>query len=172
MGSASSATTDFAGEAFLAFVTGRAIISEADGALSEDELADLREQRDIAVQAWEKAIAASAVHYINECLQDIALFNSTVEDEAKSDLFHNYAKHWSELKGFALSFQFNRHSPMTDEQFAMLHEKIGITPVLYTAEPSNIAAYKAALLEARDILKAAYGFDDANMGDENGQNGW
>jgi len=86
--------------------------------------------------------------------------------------FLDHAKHWSELKGFALSLQFNPRSPLTGAQFEALHGKLGDRPVLPNATPSDIAAYKTALQDARNILKAAYGFADANMGDANGLNGW
>ena len=42
------------------------------------------------------------------------LNNIGTDDFSYSDL----AKHWSEMKGFALGLQFNRLSPVTDEQFA------------------------------------------------------
>jgi hypothetical protein len=35
-----------------------------------------------------------------------------------------------------------------------------------------LAAYKQALLDARDLLQTSYGFDAGNMGDDNGENGW
>ena len=168
-GSTEPARTQFASQAFTAFVQGRAIIATATGPLSPDDLQDIQEQRDLAVDAWEKAIAATAVHYINSMLQDIQKFNTA---DNTSSLFLSYAKHFSELKGFALSLQFNRRSPMTSDQFFFLHEKIGITPVLSNASESDIAAYRQALLEARSILQTGYSFDSANMGDSNGKNGW
>jgi hypothetical protein len=33
-------------------------------------------------------------------------------------------------------------------------------------------AYRAALIDARAILAESYSFDAANIGDENGENGW
>jgi hypothetical protein len=166
LGSAASAKTDFSGDAMKAFLHGRALIAAAKGPLTEVEKAALEKQRDIAVLAWEKAIAASAVHYINEVLVDMARFGGA---EYK---FVDHAKHWSELKGFALSLQFNPRSPLTDAQFETLHAKLGDRPVLPNASPTDIAAYKAGLIEARGLLKTAYGFADANMGDSNGLNGW
>ena len=106
--------------------------------------------------AWEKAIASTAVHYINDCLQDL---NASSLDAA------NLAKHWSELKGFALGFQFNPRSPMSDADFVTFHNLIGDAPSLD-------AGYPADLVEARELLENAYSFDSANMGDANGENGW
>ena len=63
---------------------------------------ELKAHRDAALSAWEKAIAATVVHYINDVIGDM---------EAEDYSFYDHAKHWSEMKGFALSFQFNRRSP-------------------------------------------------------------
>lgn len=163
-GSAASAPTDFSGEAFDAFLTGRAIIATAEGELDEQRRRDLLAQRDLAVLAWEKAIAASVVHYVNEVLVDMGKFGTAEYS------FADHAKHWSELKGFALAFQFNPRSPMTDAQFATLHEKLGTAPALPGA--ANVDAYKAGLLEVKQLFKTAYGFADANLGDAGGAGGW
>ena len=96
------------------------------------------------------------VHYINDVLQDL---NATEVDAA------GLAKHWSELKGFALAFQFNPNSPMSDADFAQLHSLLG-------TGPSLDASYQADLLTARGLLRDAYSFDNSNMGDDNGEGGW
>ena len=75
--------------------------------------------------------------------------------------FYDHAKHWSELKGFALSLQFNRRSPVTAENFARVQDLIGTAPALPGAE--NFDAYGEGLLEARAILQQAYGFDDNDV---------
>jgi hypothetical protein len=167
-GSSSSATTDFTKNAFDAFLKGRTIITEANGALSTDAMTALKVQRDKAVLNWEKAIAATVVHYCNDTLQDMAKFNTSDYS------FTDHAKHWSELKGFALGLQFNPNSPLTDANFELFHQKIGDAPVLpnSTTTAQQITDYKTAIKEAKAILKSAYSFNDANMGDDNGQNGW
>ena len=68
---------------------------------------ELQGFRDTALMAWEKSIAATAVHYVNDTLGDYENFG-TDSFELRSDL----AKHWSELKGFVVSLQFNRRSPL------------------------------------------------------------
>ncbi len=160
----SVAPTDFSGDAMTAFLTGRTIIAGADGALSGDELAELRIQRDIVVQNWEMAIAATVVHYINDVIQDMNAFDT--DDYS----FASHAEHWSEMKGFALSFQFNRNSPLNPADFAALHQHLGGTPALPGQE--SIDAYREALLDARTIVGDAYGFDAANLGDRDGEGGW
>ncbi len=163
-GSAESAPTDFSGEAFQAFLTGRAIITAAGGALTEHEMEHLVEQRDIAVAAWEKAIGASIVHYVNQVLVDMGTIGTGDYD------FYDHAKHWSEMKGFSLALQFNPRSPVTDAQFADLQDLLGQAPVL--TGTTELDAYRDDLNAAKDLLQSAYGFDDANMGDADGLAGW
>ena len=118
------------------------------------------------MSAWEKAIAATVVHYINDVLQDMS------QMQGSGYSFASHAKHWSELKGFALGFQFNPASPLSDADFIEFHELVGDRPVLETASDEERLAYQEALLEARSLLGAAYGFDSANLGDSGGIGGW
>lgn len=164
--SAAAAPTDFTGAIFDAFVAGRDIIGSAGDTLSDAEQAQLLAQRDIIVQSWEQVIAATVVHYVNATLRDTLAFGSDTYD------FYDHAKHWSEMKGFALAFQFSRFSPLTGEQLARIHELMGHAPVLPGAAQEDIDAYTAGLLEARGILQDAYGFDAANVGDDLGESGW
>ena len=154
--------TDFSGGAWKGFVRGRTLIAEAGGALDDDQLAALRAARDDVLSNWERAIAATCVHYINDVLQDMGAGDAYD--------FYDHAKHWSELKGFALGLQFNRMSPLAAADFATLHDLIGQAPALPGSE--GFDAYAEALLTARTLLGAAYGLDPANLGDENGQGGW
>ena len=118
-------------------------------------LETLRGYRDQALGAWEMAIVGTVIHYINDTLQDI---------NNEADL-GDLAKHWSEAKGFALSMQFNPHSPLSDDDFVRLHDFLG-------QNPERTEEYVIALIEARTLLGQVYGVDDANLGDENGENGW
>lgn len=160
-GSAESAPTDFSGATMAAFLEGRRIIAEADGELSDDEFNALLIQRDIVVTNWEKAIAATAVHYINDVIRD--------RNAAEYD-FVSHAKHWSELKGFMLSLQFSPHSPVVDGLLANLLLDVGVGPTLPGAPDGD--GRVAELIQVRDALGEAYGFDAANLGDEAGNNGW
>ena len=69
--------------------------------------------------------------------------------------FYDHAKHWGEMKGFALSFQFNPRSPLSGDDFAAIHAAMGTAPEL---DPMNFEAYEASLLEARTTIQVAYGF--------------
>lgn len=146
--------TDFTQDAWDAFRSGRALIRQAlldgDGELSESELNELRGYRDDAVAAWEGAIAATVVHYINDTIE-------VLEQEDPS--FLELAKVFSEMKGFALGLQFNRNSPILDD-FDELHTLMGDSPALPNDDQAVIDAYIEDLLEARDLMAAAYGFDE------------
>lgn len=165
-GAAAEAPTDFTRDAWDALRTGRAIITQAAGPLTDGAMEALKAERDKAVRAWENAIAATVVHYINETLQDMNKFGTNDYS------FTDHAKHWSELKGFALSLQFNPRKQLSDAEFAELHRLIGQAPVLPNAAQAEIEDYYQALLEARALMGEVYGFDAANLGDENGENGW
>jgi hypothetical protein len=157
-----TSATDYSAQAFEAFLNGRLLLAETAGTeLSSEQMSELEGYRDQAVLAWELAIASTAVHYINDVLQD----TSATEYD-----FEGHAKHYAELKGFALILQFNPHSPMSDAQFSELHTLLGVAPV----QPNDCGfeVYKTSLLNARTLLQEVYGFESANMGDENGEGGW
>ncbi|MGB5350708.1 MAG: DUF4856 domain-containing protein [Polyangiales bacterium] len=158
LGSAAAAPTDLSGDADVAFRTGRAIITAAYESGEEVDLEALSAQRDIAVLAWEKAYAATAIHYINDVLADMDAIGG--EDYS----FADHAKHWSELKGFALGFQFNPRSPMSQADFAAVHAAVGDAPVgASPSDPVDDASYRAELLDARSLIGDAYDFDEANV---------
>jgi len=160
----STTGTDFTKSIFDAFVTGRAIITNASDPLTADEMTALKAQRDIIVANWEKAIAATVVHYINEVVNDdMAVFGQAGYS------YSNHIKHWGELKGFSLGFQFNPRSALSDAKFAEFHTKVGERPVLpndaagVATPQATIDSYKTSLLAARDILQTAYNFDATDV---------
>ena len=147
--------TDFTKDAMTAFIKGRELLRNTAGTdLDEAQMTELLGYRDTALIAWEKAIAATAVHYINDVNGDYGKFDTA--DFSYADL----AKHWSELKGFVISLQFNRHSPLLDADHEKVNTLVGDAPELAA---DNFDAYMAKLVEARDILAAAYEFDAENV---------
>ncbi|NJK90171.1 MAG: DUF4856 domain-containing protein [Myxococcales bacterium] len=163
---ASVVPTNFSAQAMNGFLRGRAIIAAAGESLTAPELADLREARDEAAAGWENAIAATVVHYANAVLRDMSAFGTPGYD------FLAHAKHWSELKGFILSLQFSRFSKLDDSQLEQVNDLVGAGPVLPNADVAAIQAYRSGLDSLKDILQTAYGFDAANMGNEQGAEGW
>ncbi len=150
---ASVTGTTLGNEAYAALYAGRALIASASEPLTDAELGELRGHRDDALLAWERTIAATVVHYLNEVVSD--------QDALGTDeyVFEDHAKHWSEAKGFALGFQFNPHSPMTGSQFTQLHDALGTAPVVEDGGPVSLADYRAGIVAARDLLGTIYGFD-------------
>jgi hypothetical protein len=159
-------TTQFSADAWTGLIGGRSIIAASDGTPSEDDFAEMVAYRDLAVGAWEAAVAATVVHYINAILQDIGTYNTDDYD------LNRVAKHWSEAKGYGLWFQFNPNSPLDDGDFAMLHDVLGTAPLLPDAGDEAVAAWTLDLIDARGLLASAFDFDAVNVGDEQGQNGW
>jgi len=154
----SSTGTNYTRDAMEAFLAGRALINARAGqALTEEEMISLQGYRNDAVFAWEAAIGATIVHYINDTLEDMDAFGTDDYD------FLDHAKHWSEMKGFALGLQFNPRSPVSDMQFAELHGLIGDAPVLPDADSGAIDSYRDDLLAARALLQDAYGFAQADV---------
>lgn len=172
----STTGTDFTKTTFDAFVAGRLILNQAaiDGGLSAEQLADLNEQIGIAAKTWERCIAATVVHYINDVVADMGDFDNG--NFANLDNFLNLAKHWSEMKGFALGLQFSPYSPFRDGSVSGIDvndlkavlAQMGNAPVLADGSQNGVAPagtaqqaiddYIADLLAARDTLESAYGF--------------
>ena len=185
VGSAGNASpTDFTKEAFDAFLAGRKLLNDAaatPGDLSDEQVTTLNGYIKTAAVTWEKCIAATVVHYINDVTGDMDGFVDgkfavpDASNEAKT--FEDLAKHWSEMKGFALGLQFSPYSPfrsgdVADIDVDDLKEALtlmGDAPVLAdgtqmgSAFDGGVAKYKTDLRNARDILQKAYGFNAENV---------
>lgn len=155
------AGTDLTKEAFVPFYEGRKLLSETAGTeLTAEQKKDLAEHAKKALLGWEKAIVATVIHYINYVLDkdDKGDIDHIKSGDYELSQFYALAKHWSEMKGFALNMQFNPVSPFvaTEEgkaKFVELHKLMGVQPEL---DPTKIDAYKADLIKARDILAQSY----------------
>ncbi len=179
----STTGTDFSKEVFDAFLAGRFILNQAaenlDTALSNEQQTALDEQIQIAALTWEKCIAATVVHYINDVIADMGDFsNGKFADLAN---FKNLAKHWGEMKGFALGLQFSPYSPFRDGSVTNigvtnlkdLLSAMGDAPVLADGSqngvpPSGTAEgaindYIDELKNIRSVLQTAYQFAEADV---------
>jgi len=173
------ARTDFSKEVFDAFLIGRKIIGNATaaGSYSDAESTALQAQIKIASVGWEKCVAATVVHYINDVTGDMGKF--VAPDFADLKNFNDLSKHWGEMKGFALALQFSPASPFRDgsvagidvEDLRLMLSLLGDAPVLADGSQGGVAAtgtaqaaidaYLADLQTARGILEEAYTFDSA-----------
>ncbi len=173
----SDGATDFSREAMDAFLLGRQIMRNAShaGELTDAEEAVLDAQISIAAKTWEKCVAATVIHYINDTSADMNDY--VAPDFADLDNFLDMAKHWGEMKGFALTLQFSPFSPFRDgsvegidlDDLKTVLSLMGDAPVLADGSQNGmpptgtaqeaIDAYLSDLQTARDILEQAYEFD-------------
>ncbi len=168
---------DYSKDAMDAFLIGRRILENAEQAeeLTAAASEALQAQIQIASLTWEKCIAATVVHYINDVITDMGGFS----DGKFADLsnFTTLAKHWGEMKGFALGLQFSPKSPFRDgsvdginlDSLKTILTLMGDAPVLADGSQGGVAfttataqdaidKYIADLTSARDTLQTAYGF--------------
>ncbi len=138
---------DWSGDAFRAFVKGRALIS-AKGSTEA-----IAEQRAIAAEIWDKVYAANTISYIKNVQDKLA--NDTTRAAV--------AGAWSELKAFSICLQFSPYRKATDADLVKLQNWIGHGPAL--AGQARIE-YRNKLDSAKALLKTVYGFSDAQVNAE------
>ena len=116
-----------------AFIDGRQVITDADGRnLNFDERTKLLAQRDIIRDNWQKVIAESVFKYAGSTYKDIVALETIMEANGDTtDAFRKYAKHWGELKGFALALQCGPEN--LGETAVKLNRMMGLGPVLLNA---------------------------------------
>jgi hypothetical protein len=153
-----STAVDFSTAAFDAFKAGRQIIQDNYGTAQVTDTgyhAQLVEQSGIALNNWENAIAATVTHYINDVITETQTIG-TQEEMSLADR----AKHWAEMKGFALSLQFSPVAQINTEDLTAVLNAMGEAPV---ATIDQVDAFVTALEGARAIMQTAYGFDATNV---------
>lgn len=149
----STGTTDYSKQAMEAFIEGRELIQAnfgTDPVAGEGYHVELVEIAERALLAMENVIATATIHYINTTISDIEAYVPASD-------FSTIAKHWSEMKGFALSLQFSPVAKITDVQLEGVHNLIGTTPKADVTADSE--AYIVKLKEARTTLQTVYGYD-------------
>ena len=116
-----------------AFIDGREIIRDAAGRnLNFDERTALLAQRDIIRDNWQKVIAESVFKYAGSTYKDILKLEVILEANGDAtDAFRTYAKHWGELKGFALALQCGPND--LGEIAVKMNRMMGFGPVLLNA---------------------------------------
>ena len=153
-----AAATDYTTQAMTAFIAGRKLINDnVPQALTDAQLVELQAHAKDGLDAWERAIVATVVHYINDVTADLAPL-AAGGDSADFD-YETLAKHYSEMKGFALGLQFSEYPGISDADFEMLHDLMGVEPAL----TGDVDGYIADLAKARDILQASYELDADNV---------
>jgi hypothetical protein len=140
------APQDWSGDAFKAFLKGRALIS------AKGSSAEIAAQRAIIVDVWDKTYASNVISYIKGTKEILAVDTGAT---APSSLAGN----WTELKAFAVCLQFSPYKKISDADLVKLHAYIGTYPV----RGAGKAAYVAKLDSALTLVKTVYGFSDAQV---------
>ena len=116
-----------------AFIDGRGIIRDAGGRnLNFSERTALLAERDTIRDNWQKVIAESVFKYAGSTYKDILALEKIMADNGDtSEAFRKYAKHWGELKGFALALQCGPED--LGETAEKMNRMMGFGPVLLNA---------------------------------------
>ena len=116
-----------------AFINGREIIRDAGGRnLNFDERTKLLAERDVIRDNWQKVIAESVFKYAGSTYKDLVKLETIMEANGDTaEAFRTYAKHWGELKGFALALQCGPDD--LGEAAVKMNRMIGFGPVLLNA---------------------------------------
>ena len=156
---AADGQVDFTKAIFDAFLEGRTLIH------NQAAISDILTQRDIIVNNWEKVIAATVVHYVNDCIADMTeLYESDSDAGPLSEGSANLNKHWGEMRGFTIALQFNDFKLISDSDLKLLSDTMGLKPVYPADGQSTFDDYKNVLsTTVKNTLQSAYDFSDENM---------
>lgn len=111
-----------------AFIDGRAVITGAAGEnLSAEELAEVQGHARTIADTWERVLAEAIFKYAGSVYKDIATLNEAEDEAAKAKAYANYAKHWSEMKGFTMAIQSGKNN--LGATAVELNELVGYGPV-------------------------------------------
>ncbi len=124
------AKTDYLHGIVRAFLEGRKLIAKADSQmLSDSDRNQLKAYADTIKTQWEQVIAEAAFKYAGSVYKDLQKLIAIVESNGDAGpAFRDYAKHWGELKGFALALQTSGRD--LGETSVRLNRLIGYGPVL------------------------------------------
>ena len=113
-----------------AFIDGRKLISNADGAaLTDQQRMKLMGYAKIIKTNWEMVIAEAAFKYAGSTYKDLEKLNTIVESNGDaSKAFATYAKHWGEMKGFLMALQTSGRD--LGEAGVHMNRLVGYGPVL------------------------------------------
>lgn len=130
-----AADSDKAGTKYMhtivdAFIKGRQLIRDADGAaLTDQQRAQLMSYAKVIKTNWERVIAEAAFKYAGSCYKDLEKLRTIVESNGNaSKAFAAYGKHWGELKGFLMALETSGRS--LGEAGVRMNRLVGYGPVL------------------------------------------
>ncbi len=116
-----------------AFLDGRKLITAAKGEkLTEGDRSKLKQYAAVIGQNWERVLAEAVFKYAGSVYKDMMKLQTITESNGDTnEQFRKYAKHWGELKGFALSLQSGKDN--LGETATKLNRMIGAGPLLLNA---------------------------------------
>ena len=122
--------TDYLAKVNQAFIDGRLVIRDAGGRnLSFDERTEMLVARDTIRENWQKVIAESVFKYAGSTYKDLVALEIIMDANGDTtEAFRKYAKHWGELKGFALALQCGPEN--LGEAAVKMNRMMGFGPVL------------------------------------------
>ena len=98
-------STNYTNTMFDAFLDGRKLITAAAGdALSDSERSQLKAYAATIEENWEKVLAEAVFKYAGSVYKDINKMKDLSGDDFNK-AYRAYAKHWGDLKGFAMAMQ-------------------------------------------------------------------
>ncbi|MEM7206541.1 MAG: DUF4856 domain-containing protein [Pseudomonadota bacterium] len=127
---ADKAGTDYLHTIMRAFIDGRQLIADANGAaLSDAQRSKLVGYADVIKTNWEKVLAEAVFKYAGSVYKDLQKLQVIVESSGDAKkAFATYGKHWGELKGFAMALQAGPKN--LGELSVKIDRLIGYGPVL------------------------------------------
>ena len=122
--------TDYLATVNQAFIDGRLVIRDAGGRnLSFSERTEMLAARDTIRENWQKVIAESVFKYAGSTYKDLVALEIIMDANGDTtEAFRKYAKHWGELKGFALALQCGPEN--LGEAAVKMNRMMGFGPVL------------------------------------------
>lgn len=166
-----SGKTSYLADITGAFIEGRKLITSAQGnALTDAQRAELMAIAESIKTSWAQVIAEAAFKYAGSVYKDLQKLNTIVEANGDvSKAFRAYAKHWGELKGFALALQTSGRD--LGETAVKLNRLVGFSPVhldgnqvsgidgngnYQTSSGSSMAEYMVHMVKVQKLLGDAY----------------
>ena len=128
---------------------------------------------DIIASNWEKVIAESVFKYAGSVYKDIGKLEELMGSNGDTgDAFKTYAKHWGELKGFAMALQSGKNN--LGETAVKMNRMMGFGPVLLNSsqvvgmnssgqyikdESSGWGEYKLHMLKIQKLMVDVFGVE-------------
>lgn len=160
-----------------AFVDGRQLLTDAKGeVLTDAQRNQLKAYAATIAENWQKVIAEAVFKYAGSTYKDLQKLDKVIaENGDAAEAFRAYAKHWGELKGFAMALQTG--SENLGETAVKLNRLIGFSPVLLgntqvtgidakgnyvQSESMSMKEYQLNMLKVQQLMVDAFGVKARN----------